>query len=157
MCSNLLMNTKKNHCFVKNLDEFHIVIDIDRWTKSELNYVMKTCIQKGYFTNISNPRIEVWFLLHHLDLTSINNEKQNMLLSTKAYTDGSIEKKLQKLASFPAKRNKKNIRSEDFLPLTNVAIENSKKLYPPSRQDRWPQVLGTDIHKLIEKLLPDKK
>jgi hypothetical protein len=146
-------NFKKRHGYIKNYDEFHLVIDIDDWKERELSEVMRECTQKEYFTNVSNPRIELWFLLHHLDIAGLSVAEKKQILTADAYASGSIEFRLKELVGFPAKNKKRRIKTDDYLPLTSKALINAKKLYSSSR-DRWPQTLGTDIYKLIEKLLP---
>ncbi len=45
-------------------DELWLVIDKDRWPEVQLSQVSADCSTNGYFLALSNPRFELWLLLH---------------------------------------------------------------------------------------------
>ena len=45
-------------------DDLWLVIDVGRWGSKKLNQIAKACRQKAVYLAVSNPSIELWFLLH---------------------------------------------------------------------------------------------
>jgi len=123
-------------------DEFWLVIDTDRWKKDMLGETICECGQKNYYYAISNPRFELWLLLH---LTDINDNNKRNIESKGDY----LEKEIRNiLGSY----NKSNINSSKFLPHVNEAISRAKKL-DTNPGARWPNTIGSTVYKLVEKLI----
>ena len=58
-------------------DELWLVIDKDRWPDAMLSHVATECTQDIYMhVAISNPCLELWLLLHFIDVTSLTPEEK---------------------------------------------------------------------------------
>lgn len=132
-------------------DELWLVIDVDRWGDKKLNQIAKECLQKNIDLAISNPAIELWFLLHLVDVTQY---------------DENMRQELQKNARVSAKRrfldktivdlighyDKGDLHVDDYLPHVEIAIERAEKL-DINPKDRWPQQLGTQVYLLARSII----
>lgn len=57
-------------------DELWLVIDVDNWGDAKLSSISQICTQKGFFMAVSNPAIELWFLLHLVNVNSAYDAHQ---------------------------------------------------------------------------------
>ena len=132
-------------------DELWLVIDIDNWKERMLADVCRECAQSNYFTAISNPAVELWFLLHFEDISSLPKERQEEFLqnSKKGKRRTALERAI---IEHIGEYSKGSLKVEPYFELTERAIEHSKKLLIASDSEggRWPQALGTQMHRLIE-------
>lgn len=71
------LNDYKKEYELESDDELWFVIDKDRWPDAMLSHVATECTQDIYMhVAISNPCIELWLLLHFIDVTSLTPEEK---------------------------------------------------------------------------------
>lgn len=122
-------------------DEAWLVVDKDRWTDEQLSELhgwvgaqTKEIVKRGLA--VSNPKFELWLLLHFQDVDSgcsarsCTNELAQHLpgydkrISTEAFTEERI----------------------------GEAVRRAKALDTPPCRD-WPRTAGTTVYRLVESLL----
>lgn len=133
-------------------DELWVVIDRDKqsWETGEIADVARQCLQKKYGFGLSNPAIEVWFLLHRKDVSEYAPEEYNALHTNKKTGERTaIERELVRLCG---SYNKQQPNMEHYIPHTRTAIERAKALMK-DENERWPDYLGTHIFKLVQRLM----
>lgn len=132
-------------------DELWLVIDTDRWGSKKLNQIAKECFQKNIYLAVSNPAIEIWFLLHLTDVAQ-HDETTRLELQQNAKV-GTKRTRLEKaIIDLTGRYDKGNLHVDDYLPHVGSAIEYAKKLdLNPS--DRWPQQLGTRVYLLAQSII----
>lgn len=125
---------KVNKLKPSDTNKFSIIIDYDRWGDKKLSHVKSKCSQKKYSLYVSNPCIELWFILHKEDVGSWEKEKLTPCKKCKQlfskYFNGDYSK---------------------LYPLTEQAIKNAKTLNDSTKP--WPTEIGTNIYKLIEDII----
>ena len=119
-------------------DELWLVIDIDRWPERQLSEVAQEAVQRGYHLAVSNPCFELWLLLHASDPES-NGMNCAACAAALRRILGSYDKASLQIDAF----------ARDGL---TVAIERARNL-DTDPNDRWPQAMGTRVHRLVERLL----
>ena len=132
-------------------DELWLVTDIDRWGDAKLSRIAQECIQKGILLAISNPAIELWFLLHLNDMQEYDLIVQSELLENKKVTKNRTRLE-QEILNIMGSYSKSNLNTDHFLPHVQIAIERAKHL-DTRPEDRWPQQLGTHVYRLIESII----
>lgn len=129
-----------------------MVIDRDKqsWSAHEISRIATLCYQKKYGFVLNNPCFEIWPLLHLVDVANYSEDLREELEKNKKVNKSRnrIEKEIIGICG---SYNKNNPDFEKFIPKTDDAISNSKKL-SSGETGRWPRQLGTFMHKLIEKL-----
>lgn len=132
-------------------DELWLVIDVDRWGDKKLNQIAKECLQKNIDLVVSNPAIELWFLLHLVDVTQYD---ENMLQKLQKNARVSAKRKFldKTIVDLIGRYDKGNLHVDDYLPHVKIAIERAEKLDVNPR-DRWPQQLGTRVHLLVRSII----
>lgn len=136
-----LQRAKAQQGDVLDGDEFWMVIDTDHYaqgqhTKSFSN-ALKEAKDAGFHTAVSNPCFELWLLLHVA-------EPQPDLRSC-ADVEGQLR---AALGSY----NKANVEAARLVPHVHQAIERARQLTQAA--GGWPQTMGTQVHLLVERLLP---
>ncbi len=132
-------------------DELWLVIDVDRWGAEKLSDIARQCQQKSYYLAVSNPCIEIWFLLHLTDLSRYDETRLHALtLNTKVNKSRNALE--QAIIEITGRYNKGQLNTEDFIPHVEQAIVRAQEItpMPPSR---WPQELGTHVHFLVQKIV----
>ena len=86
---------------------------------------------------MSNPCFELWLLLHVADVQQPVAQCAGVEARLRAALGGY---------------NKTNVPVEKLLPRVREAISRAKKLDPGG--NGWPQDVGTQVHELVEALLP---
>ncbi len=132
-------------------DELWLVSDLDQWQERMLSAVARECLQSGFRLAISNPAIELWFLLHLSDLSEYD-EDGLQLLQENAKVSASRTFLEQEIVRIAGRYQKGRLHSADFLPHIPLAIEHAKAL-ETNLDDRWPQSLGTRMYLLLESIL----
>ncbi len=135
-------------------DELWIVIDVDRWGDANLSSVAKLCQQKGYSLAISNPCFELWLLLHLRSLDDYSEDMKAKFLENQKVTKNRSRLD-QELLDVLGSYNKAKLDTSRFLPFVEIAIERAASL-ETSRDDRWPQNLGTRVYLLTSKIVSMK-
>ena len=132
-------------------DELWLVIDVDRWGSKKLNQIAKACRQKTIHLAVSNPCIELWFLLHVRDMDQYDEITQSDLLKN-AKVSPKRTRIEQAIVDVVGRYNKGNLHTDDYLPHVEMAIASAEKL-DVAPNDRWPQQLGTRVYLLARSII----
>ena len=132
-------------------DELWLLIDVDRWGDGKLSLIARECQNKGIKLAVSNPAIELWFLLHLKSIAGLESDKKEKLLKNEKVNENRTALE-QEIMNVVGAYNKSKLNVDDFLPHVQLAIQNSKELEVNS-QDRWPQTLGTRVYILAESII----
>jgi hypothetical protein len=143
-----LKKEAKDEYNFKDTDELWMIIDTDRW-KNIPDIISECKKQSNMFVAVSNPCFEFWLLLHIKDIADYDENELALILNNakvsnkKNYVDS-------KITEIFGSYNKSNPKPELFLPTIDFAIEQAKKL--DTREDEFPQNLGSHVYKVVEKL-----
>jgi hypothetical protein len=134
-----------------NNDELWMIIDRDRNGKNIEKYSTKCKSEPNFYFALSNPCFEFWLLLHLKDISEFTEEELNLIFENRKV--GSKKTYLKKLLSniLPDGYNEANLQPERFLQHIEVAINRAKAINIEAED--YPKALGTDIYKLIEKVI----
>ena len=121
---------QKNNVKISEYIRVAIVVDYDRWSKL-IPKTYKEANQRKFDFYVSNPCIELWFVLHD----HLLSEEEKRELTTCA--------KCKQLWNEIFKGN-----YEGLYPLTTKAIENAKVL-DKDCNSAWPLEAGTHIYKIF--------
>jgi len=134
-----------------NSDELWMIIDRDRNGKNIERYNQKCKEESNFYLALSNPCFEFWLLLHLKDLSEFNQEELILIFENKKINK-SRRTYLKSLLSkiLPDGYNESNLKPERFLPNLEIAIKRAEAL---NKNEEYPISLGTDIHKLIQKII----
>lgn len=134
-------------------DEFWIISDIDdnlNVHAKEFEQTIEDCQEKGYHYAFSNPFFEVWLLLHHDNVTDA--DKKYAITDSHPYeaTD-HFRKRLEDL-KVPLK-GQKHLAAEHYTDeKVRIAVERARNL-GGSSDEKYPTDIGTDVYKLVERIL----
>lgn len=134
-------------------DEFWLVIDVDQWGDQKLSLIAQNCVQKSISLAVSNPAIELWFLLHHVDVGSYSQADLDELQANERVSNNRTRLE-QEIVRLVGRYNKSDLRVDDFLPHATDAVRRAEAL-DHSPTDRWPQTLGTRIYLLVNSIRGD--
>jgi RloB-like protein len=145
-----LQNIKEEYDLGKN-DELWMIIDRDRNGANIEKYSNKCKAESNFYLALSNPCFEFWLLLHLKDLSEFTEEEQVLILENRKV--GSKKTYLKRLLStiLTDGYNESNLKAERFLPHIEKAISRAKAINIET--DDYPKLLGTDIYKLIERVI----
>lgn len=117
-------------------DEAWLVVDKDQWTDEQLKPLFEwSLLDARYGFALSNPKFELWLLLHFED-TTVDGPRQ-------------CSEKLQKhLPKYDKSIDSSKFSEEQVLN----AIERAKRRDNAPCED-WPRSFGTTVYKLVEKIL----
>ena len=155
-----LLRIAKSEYNFKPTDEFWLIIDRDHWEtihNIDFDKLIAECeAEKNFYLAMSNPCFEIWLILHLKNVTEFSEEELskisiNQKISNKKH---HIDTVLENLIGDGRGYNK-TPNPEEFLPLTNNAIERAKALSNPN--EKYPTSIGTDVYKLVEKLIIQKQ
>ncbi|QMW03886.1 RloB family protein [Spirosoma foliorum] len=134
-------------------DELWMIIDRDRNRNNIEKYYQKCQEETNFFLALSNPCFELWLLLHIKDLLEFTEEELIQITENRKIRPKGRRTYLKKLLSqiLSDGYNESNLRPERFLPYIEEAVRRAKSLNNP--QENYPTGLGTDIYKLVEKLI----
>ena len=139
------LNEYKKSKQLNKYDTLWMVIDKDRWSDTDLNYVSKECQNNDYRLILSNPCFEIWLLLHLKDLADYNDTEMNCICCNKA----SIKRKIREfIRTFS---NNDSIEMPLFMDKVHKAISHAKRV-DRRPQDRWPTTYGTRVYLLVESI-----
>ena len=124
-------------------DELWMIIDCDRWGSKKIKEIAKLCNQKGYKLCVSNPRFEIWLLLHFIRIKSLKQTEINAWLK-----NNNIEKYLKENKYY---NKKKEIEFSKYFNKINIAIDNAKEL-DVDPNHRWPKKIGTRVYLILESI-----
>jgi hypothetical protein len=132
-------------------DEFWLVIDVDQWGDAKLSQIAQRCNQKEIHLAVSNPAVELWFLLHLTDLDRYDATTRQKLFENKK--NGARRTPLeQAILDITGQYNKSNLDANRYIPHVEDAIERAVAL-DVSPTDRWPQQLGTYVYRLARSII----
>lgn len=122
----------------EGLDELWLVLDVDRWPAQQLSEVTQEATQKRFGLAMSNPCFELWLLLHVADVPP------------HAHTCEGCETELRRVLGTYSKTR---LNPEIFAarPAVETAIARARALEHDGH--RWPQALGSHVHRLAARLL----
>lgn len=125
----------------KKGDEAWLVVDKDNWNDNQLSELHRWTKERGLVKRglaVSNPRFELWLLLHFEDVAHpcSGHECTNRLEKHLTGYDKHLD-----CTAFPRKS-------------CESAIVRAKKLDQTVVQD-WPRRTGTTVYRLVETLLRD--
>lgn len=117
-------------------DEAWLVVDTDHWTVWQLSELHEWAnSNRNCFLAVSNPKFEIWLLLHFEDGNGIASSRE------------CSERLVRYLPNFAKGQ-------VEFMHLANGvpdAIRRARlKDSPPCRD--WPRTIGTTVYRLVEKL-----
>ncbi len=125
---------------LKSSDEAWLVVDRDQWTDNQLSQLHEWAQEAdNYGFALSNPKFELWLLLHFEDGSGVNNSKtcfQRLKRYLPGYDKGIDMRKI----------------SDDMI---EEAIRRAKKLDTPTCSD-WPRNTGTTVYRLVESILESR-
>ena len=129
-------------------DVFGIVIDRDAGNHSPENMarIFDECDEKGYRCFLTNPRFELWLLLHVADKKSEYPDELEKMLD---FNDETVDKHLLEKTG-GGKKIQRKIFDTYFLPNIDTAIERANGLCT-SRNELLDQ-LGSTLGELFELL-----
>ncbi|MCD4820016.1 MAG: RloB family protein [Candidatus Cloacimonetes bacterium] len=136
---NYIVTFATNYCKKNNIkpsDYIHvaIVIDFDRWG-SKIPEASKDALRRKYGFYVSNPCIELWFILHDHPLTDAEKKSLKTCKNCKQLFNDLFSGNYNKL-----------------YPFTSIAINNSKQL-TEGTESGWPKEIGTNINNLFSKIM----
>lgn len=133
-----------------------MIIDFGDWEKIHkidlkvLAEDFKT--KENFYMALSNPCFELWLLLHLKDIKSYSKEEQMKIFenkkenTSKNHIDIVLGVALENGRGYKKKPNPKI-----FLPKISTAIARAREL--ANEDDAYPTSLGSDVFKLVEKLI----
>jgi len=147
------LNDYKEQYALEADDELWLVIDKDRWTEAMLSRVATECTHDEYMhMALSNPCIELWLLLHLVDVASLSPEEQQQWLENRRNSrrkDPYLKMRLrQEMGSY----HEAAYDAQMLIVHVEEAIERAKAL-DKNPADRWPQTLGTRVYLLAESVM----
>ena len=150
------LNDYKEQYALEADDELWLVVDKDRWTDAMLSRVATECAQDEYMhMALSNPCIELWLLLHLVDISILTHEEHLQWLENRRKsknTDPYLKVRLrQEMGSY----HESAYDAQMLIVNVEMAIERARTL-DKNHADRWPQTLGTRVYLLAESVMNKK-
>lgn len=122
---------------LKPEDEAWLVVDKDQWTDQQLAALHQWSQTKdNYGLAVSNPKFELWLLLHFEDGSGVTSPRQ------------CTERLTRHLPNFA----KGNVEVKKLAEGIDDAIQRARRKDSPLCAD-WPRNTGTTVYRLVEKLL----
>ena len=137
-------------------DELWLLIDVDRWGDAKLSQVAAECAQKGIRLAVSNPAIELWFLLHVRDVAADDDEEEKQALLANSKVNANRTYLEQAILDVVGSYNKSKLDVRPFLPHVEQAITRAEHLDTAS-DGRWPQQLGTRVYLVARSVVQSAK
>lgn len=136
----------------KDGDLFGIVIDKDSWDNIE--EIIDYCKEKGYYVFISNPCFELWLLFHWIDISTLPNDKQNLIALNpkKSNKHTYVSYYLSDIAHHGKTRISFKTK---YLNKLDIAIQNANKF--ETDLTKLPSKMGTNWPSLINLLKENLK
>ena len=150
------LNDYKEQYALEADDELWLVVDKDRWTEAMLSRVATECAQDDYMhMALSNPCIELWLLLHLVDVTSLTSEEQQQWLENRRKSKSADPYLKVRLRQEMGSYHEAEYDAQMLIAHVKEAIERAKAL-DNNPADRWPQTLGTRVYLLAESVMNRK-
>jgi hypothetical protein len=134
-----------------NNDELWMIIDRDRNGKNIEKYSEKCKTTLNFYFALSNPCFEFWLLLHLKDTTEYTKDELSLIFENRKV--GRKKTYLKKHLSdiLPDGYSEASLKPERFLQHIEDAIFRAKNMNVDG--ENYPKNLGTDVYKLIEKVI----
>lgn len=130
------MNVYLREESLKDIDEAWLVVDKDSWTDEQLTQLYQwSQNRRNYGFALSNPKFELWLLLHFDDPIGVTPAN-------------CIEKLNRYLPNYDKGIDVRKITLDHVLE----AIRRAKQRDNPPCTD-WPRNTGSTVYKLVEKIL----
>ena len=150
------LNDYKEQYALEADDELWLVIDKDRWTEAMLSRVATECAQDEFmYMALSNPCIELWLLLHLVDVASLSPEEQQQWLENRRNLRRKPPYLKMRLRQEMGSYHEAAYDAQMLIVHVEEAIERAKAL-DKNPADRWPQTLGTRVYLLAESVMNRK-
>lgn len=150
------LNDYKEQYSLESDDELWLVVDKDRWTEAMLSHVATECAQDNYMhMALSNPCIELWLLLHLVDVTSLSQEEQQQWLENRRKSKNADPYLKVRLRHEMDSYHESAYDAQMLIAHVEDAIARAKAL-DTNPTDRWPQTLGTRVYLLAESVMNRK-
>ncbi len=150
------LNDYKEQYSLEADDELWLVVDKDRWTEAMLSRVATECAQDDYMhMALSNPCIELWLLLHLVDVSSLSQEEQRQWLENRRKSKNADPYLKVRLRQEMGAYHEADYDAQMLITHVEEAIERAKAL-DRNPADRWPQTLGTRVYLLAESVMNRK-
>lgn len=150
------LNNYKEQYALESDDELWLVVDKDRWTEAMLSRVATECAQDNYMhMALSNPCIELWLLLHLVDVTLLTPEEQQQWLENRRKSKSADPYLKVRLRQEMGSYHEAAYDAQMLIAHVEEAIERAKAL-DKNPADRWPQTLGTRVYLLAESVMNRK-
>ena len=147
------LNDYKESYALEADDELWLVVDKDRWTEAMLSRVATECAQDNYMhMALSNPCIELWLLLHLVDVTLLTPEEQQQWLENRRKSKSADPYLKVRLRQEMGSYHEAAYDAQMLIAHVEKAIERAKTL-DKNPSDRWPQTLGTRVYLLAESVM----
>ena len=137
------------HRLHSSLDQLWLVLDLDHWDKPghihNFTRVAQEARAKGYFVAVSNPCFELWLLLHFTDdIADIR------AISSTSEACEACRREIRRLCG---SYDGASLREERYTSRrVDDAVERAEAL-EGAPEDRWPQQVGTRVHRLVRELV----
>ena len=150
------LNDYKEQYALEADDELWLVVDKDRWPEAMLSRVATECTQDDYMhMALSNPCIELWLLLHLVDVTLLTPEEQQQWLENRRKSKSADPYLKMRLRQEMGSYHEAEYDAQMLIAHVEEAIERAKTL-DKNPTDRWPQTLGTRVYLLAESVMNRK-
>ncbi len=141
----------QNVTYSPTVDTLNMVVDRDKdsFVDDQYDTVLKFCKENGVNLFVSNPNFEFWLYLHFSEVEE--EDKQVLLENKKVGKRRYIEKKLNQLFRY----NKNSFNFDVLEPRIKDAIIREKNYEEDIEKLKYN--LGTNVGKLVEKIISEKK
>lgn len=147
------LNDYKDQYELESDDELWLVVDRDRWTEAMLSQVATECAQDNYMhMALSNPCIELWLLLHLVNVTLLPPEELQLWMENRRRSKNADPYLKVLLRQEMGSYHESDYDAKMLIEHVEIAIERAK-LLDKIPADRWPQTLGTRVYLLAESVM----
>lgn len=147
------LNDYKDQYELESDDELWLVVDRDRWTEAMLSQVATECAQDNYMhMALSNPCIELWLLLHLVNVTLLPPEELQLWMENRRRSKNADPYLKVRLRQEMGSYHESDYDAKMLIKHVEIAIERAK-LLDKIPADRWPQTLGTRVYLLAESVM----
>lgn len=147
------LNDYKDQYELESDDELWLVVDRDRWTEAMLSQVATECARDNYMhMALSNPCIELWLLLHLVNVTLLPPEELLLWMENRRRSKNADPYLKVRLRQEMGSYHESDYDAKMLIEHVEIAIERAK-LLDKIPADRWPQTLGTRVYLLAESVM----
>ncbi len=147
------LNDYKEQYALEADDELWLVVDKDRWTEAMLSHVATKCAQDNYMhMALSNPCIELWLLLHLVDVSLLMPEEQLRWVENLRKSKNSDPYLKVRLRQEMGSYHESSYDAQMLIANVETAIKRARVL-DKNPNDCWPQTLGTRVYMLAESVM----